>query len=368
MAVLFLLLLLLPDLGLLREKRNVELIAEMENRQIAAFPVLNEGSSAFCKKFEAWYDDRILGRKELIRYWAGLNGRLFHVLISKEVAQGKDGYLFMPFHLNRTLEDREAKIEQLSRLNRACRKAGASLTVFIAPNSEWVLGDLLPADYLPADVEQLERKTGMLLEKKHIDYCFIGTDFMRKNQQERRKLYLEGDYHWTRQGGYLGTRALLRHLGMDERINYPVTYHEEKSVGDIYTRKIGWEPICSNEAVPWNENWNKRIQVQTRIAGQLLEKEESAQKGELILTNPSASHKETVLVLGDSFFDAMRPYLVQDCAKVIYVHNVDIRNPKKEIDIHYLLNAYRPKRVIYEKMASFFFGHNYDSVFGTWRF
>ena len=367
MSVLFLLILLVPNAGLFREKRNTELITEMENRSIAPFPKWDGDCRPFFRGFEKWYDDRLLGRKELIRFWAGLNGRLFHVLISKEVALGKDGYLFMPFHLNHSLEDPDRKVAQLVKLNQACSEAGARLTVFFAPNSEWILGEMLPEKYTPTAVEKLERETGELFRENHIDYCFVGSDFLKMPLEQRKKLYLKGDYHWTYQGAYLATKALLRHLKLNDKIDYPMVYHKEKGMGDIYTRKIGLKPIWSDEDVPWNEAYTRDVKVRMRIAGEIIEKEDSAQKGEMILTNPAARYQETVLVLGDSFFGSMRPYLMQDFGKVVYVHNIDIRNPKKDIDIHYLLETYKPKIVIYEKMASFFFGHNYDSVFGTWR-
>lgn len=62
----FLLLLITPNVGLLREKTNVIHIALMENRTINPKPEATFATEKFFKELEAWYDDRLLGRKDLI--------------------------------------------------------------------------------------------------------------------------------------------------------------------------------------------------------------------------------------------------------------------------------------------------------------
>ena len=101
----FIFLLLLPNIGLFRENRNRELIGEIENRVINPRPTARLFSASYFDQFEGWFNDRLLGRKDMIRFWAILNGKLFKVLISKEIAQGNNGYLFIPFNLTDKRED-----------------------------------------------------------------------------------------------------------------------------------------------------------------------------------------------------------------------------------------------------------------------
>ena len=121
-SFIFVLILIIPCTGILREKRNVELIAEMENRTISGKPSATLFSAKFFSEVEEWFNDRLLGRKDLIRLWSSVNGKLFNTLISKEIVMGKDGFLFFPFYLNDKIVDQEQKVETLVKIKELCKE------------------------------------------------------------------------------------------------------------------------------------------------------------------------------------------------------------------------------------------------------
>lgn len=365
----FILLLILPCFGILREKRNIELIAEMENRSINSKPVAKILTGKFFKEFESWYDDRLLGRKDLIRLWSSINGKLFNVLISKEVALGKDGYLFFPFNLSQELVDTKEKMDLLIKINDLCKKDNIRFTIFITPPSEWILPELLPEKYKPANIEVIEAETGKMLREVNIDYCFIANKMLEESLKERQSMYYAGDNHWNKKGGYYGARELLKHLGFDKKINSDVFYNQEIGFGDIYTKKIGWETIKSIVDVPWSNNFDNDIKEESHIAGEVINGAVSgaAQKGELIYVNNNASNKIKVLILGDSFYYAMSRYLLQDISTIILSHNCDMATPKNVIDVSKMIEKYQPDVVVYEKVGCNFYGHGYDAVFDNYK-
>lgn len=366
----FIVLLAVPCFGLLREKRNRELIGEMENRSINPKPSAKMFSAKYFTQLEAWFNDRILGRKELIRGWSSANGKLFKVLVSKEVAQGKDGFLFMPSNVVDKVIDSEQKLAMLKRINAACKTNNAKFVVFMAPHGEWALGELLPEKYKAVDLLTLDNKLDAELDKAGIAHISVNNALGRLSLAERKTMYYPGDYHWNSKGAFWAAKKILNALGAAEKINSPVSYIQEKSVGDIYTRKVGWPDIISTVDKPWNDNFVEKFEQSYTIAGitkqaQPEEKMKYTHSGEEIYKNLSATHKVKLLVLGDSFAGPLNKYLLQDIENVIVTHNIDVSSPKKNIDINYLLDRYKPDIVIYEKMGAFFYGHHYSDVFGT---
>lgn len=369
LSFIFVLLLFVPCLGIFREKRNVELIAEMENRAIASKPTSAIFSGKFFHEFEEWYNDRLLGRKDLIRLWSSINGKLFNTLISKEVAIGKDGFLFDPFYLNSELIDEDKKIDTLTKVKKLCEDNNAKFTVFIAPHSEWLFPELLPSKYVSVNLEKLEKEIAKVFDENRIDHCFIGKSILDFPLEERKSMYYKGDYHWNKKGAHYGAKALLKHLKLGDVINQEVEYKPEKSYADIYTRKIGWNAIVSDVEVPWSNHFTNDFTVINNIGSDVYsgEVKGAAQKGEIVYINNRSDKNVSILVLGDSFFIDMKEYLLQDVKTIIYSHNSGISSPKKYIDVETMIEKYKPDIVVYEKMGAFFYGYGYDVVFGNMK-
>ena len=366
----FVLILIIPCTGILREKRNIELIAEMENRTISNKPTATLFSAKFFSEAEEWFNDRLLGRKDLIRLWSSVNGKLFNTLISKEIVMGKDGFLFFPFYLNDKIVDQEEKVDALVKIKELCKEYGSKFTIFIAPPGEWVFPELIPSKYESVDLKKLEKTTGEVFSKNGLDYCFVGQKFIDDFELEERKgLYYQGDYHWNDKGAYYGAKKLLMHLKLDNAINKNISYKYEKGSAEIYTRKIGWDAIESIVEVPWSEDFNYNFVEQSNVDGKLYDSvvQGASHKGEAIYINEKATSNVKVLILGDSFLSAMRNYLLQDIKTIVYSHNCDMSSPKKFIDVKRLVEEYKPDIVVYEKMGAFFYGHGYDAVFENYR-
>lgn len=370
LSLFFVLLLSVPCLGVLRERRNRELIGEMENRSINPKPTASIFSSEYFRQLEVWFNDRILGRKELIRGWSMLNGKLFNVLVSKEVVQGKEGFLFMPSNVVDKVIDIEQKITTLKKIDAVCKSHNARFIVFMAPHGEWALGELLPDKYKPVNLLTLDKCLNIELDKAGVEHISVSEALGRLSLAERKSMYYPGDYHWNSKGAFWAAREILNKLGYANRINSPVTYVKEKSKADIYTRKVGWPAIISTVDKPWNDSFSDSFKQSYTLAGvtklaKTYEKMRYTHSGEEIYQNSSARYKITILVLGDSFAGKLNKYLLQDIETLVVTHNIDVSSPKKNIDIKYLLDKYKPQIVLYEKMGANFYGHHYSDVFGT---
>lgn len=370
LIAIFLILLLQPAFGIINEKRNLDLIAEMENRTINPKPHSSLTSKAFYNEFQNWFEDRLLGRKQFIRLWAGVNGRLFHVLISKRVCMGKDGFLYSPFYLKDEMMDREQKLEQLTKIKQVCDKYRAHFVFNLIPHAEWMFGEQILKKHQPADVRKLENELESDLKKRGIDYCMYGQKILQLPLKERQSMYYQGDFHWNSKGAYFGAKELLRYLKLNKNIESKNIYEvEEIATSEFYTGEIGWEPSKTVYKKPWSYDFEKGFIIRTNVGDKLIQRdiENGIQKGEIIISNSKAANIITVLVLGDSFFNSLGEYLMQDIKEIVLCHNVDAFDPKQSIDLNQLLQRYKPKIVIYEKAAIGLFCNSYQANFGKWK-
>ena len=188
----FLLLLVIPNVGLLREKTNVIHIALMENRTINPKPTAAFATGKFFKEFEAWYDDRLLGRKDLISKWAMWNGRLFDTLISKNVVRGKDGFLFSPANMAHEMAAKEQKLAKIKKIEQQCSKRGIRFIFMLTPNSELVLSDLFEKEYPQINLAAAEQITAKDFADLGMETCFLGKEFTSYSLSERKNMYHSG--------------------------------------------------------------------------------------------------------------------------------------------------------------------------------
>ena len=367
---LFMLLLFLPMTGIFRENVNMQHIAETENRQIYDFPKPEPLSKSFYTGIENWFNDRILGRKDLISNWAHWNGKLFNVITSKEIVKGSDGYLFWRFATDTMIKDESDKIEQLNRLNTVCKNKDVRLIIMLAPPTEWILSDLLPEEYANNDYTKSVNDFHTILKNNNIEYLDAYSLIKNDSLATRKEMCVKNDYHWTEQGAFVSARALLDQLNISDNIKKDTYYQTEDRQVNSYTRRIGIEGNTIHVNIPWNDSFIHLEELPKEhvidYTNKSLANRVEGQAGETIVTNNDTSNRLKILVIGDSYWSAMGKYVIQDTYQVIFSHNIDIRDSKKSIDVAKMIDVYSPDIVLYEKAGHFFFGYNYDGVFGTW--
>ena len=366
----FVLLIFLPMMGVFRENVNKEHVAETENRQINQLPAFVPWTKDFYAGIEAWFTDRILGRKDLISKWAYWNGRIFNVITSKEIVKGEDDYLFWRFATETQNKDNEEKIEQLNKLNNICKSRNTRFIVLLAPPTEWIVSELLPKEYADNDYTLAVNMFHKSLKERDIEFVDVYSDLKNEPLSVRKEMYVKNDYHWTDFGAYKAARNFLNHLGIAKNINKQVSYRETETIVNSYTRRIGIEGNKMTVRTPWNDSFvtTNKLKLEHVVAYEErnVANEIEGQRGETIITNESADNRVKILVIGDSYWSSLGKYVMQDTYQVIFSHNIDIRDRKKSIDVEKMIDTYKPDIVLYEKAGLFFFGYNYSGVFGTW--
>lgn len=367
----FLLLLITPNFGFFREKTNVIHIALMENRAINPKPTAAFATQTYFKELEAWYDDRLLGRKDLISKWAMWNGRLFDILISKNVVRGKEGFLFSPANMAHEMADKSQKLAKIKKIEQQCKKRDIRFIFMMTPNSELVLSDLFEKEYPTIDLSASEAITARDFAAYGIETCFMGKEFTEAPLAERKNMYYSGDYHWTDAAAYLAAKKILDQLGYAKNINSPTYKVEVAAKGDIYYRDAGLETQEDIRYYPWSENFTDKFYVTDSrdkdLSKAVLTKNlgEYGQYGEDIIINKNIQNQRKMLILGDSFSGSLKKYLLQDIHMIIYSHSRDIHKSKGKIDIEYMLDRYKPDVVLFQKMEAFGYREGFEEMLGN---
>ena len=204
-----------------------------ENRNLAEKPALTaETISVFPLEYEAYYNDNFPFRSKLIT----LNSRISYQVLGEGVGAtivGKDGWLFYngdaiangtdiaQFKGVDRFTDEELRqaAESLEATKAWCDEHGCEFVLFIAPNKERVYGEYMPEQY------RTYRQGETCNTDQLIEYLRENTDirlvWAYEDMEEYRTghpdepMYYHLDTHWNYLGGYIGTRALLRELGID---------------------------------------------------------------------------------------------------------------------------------------------------------
>ena len=204
-----------------------------ENRNLAEKPAFSlETIDDYPLLYEAYYNDNFPFRSKLIT----LNSRISYQLLGEGSAAtivGKEGWLFYNAEnigngisigqfkgIEKFTDEELAQAAASLEATKAwCGEHGCEFVLFIAPNKERVYSEYMPDEY------QTYRQGDGCNTDQLVDYLRANTDIRVVWAYEDMLEYKEGhpgdpmyyhlDTHWNYLGGYVGSRALLRELGIE---------------------------------------------------------------------------------------------------------------------------------------------------------
>jgi len=225
-ACFFIIICCAPVLGPVLAKNTEE--TNYENRLKAPKPEFTvSGIETYPAEYEAYYNDNLPYRDALIDIDSSLKYFLFASSSNSEVLVGRNNWLFF----NNLMDDNCVECykgmhlftdEELARIKDNLCQAKAVLDgedmefiLFIAPNKERIYWENMP-DYLGEPAEQYRTKqlVEYLRENTDIPVVYPYEELMEVKERYGQKIYYRLDTHWNEIGGYVGSDALLRQLGL----------------------------------------------------------------------------------------------------------------------------------------------------------
>ena len=205
-------------------------LEEYENRKQHPLPELKSFRDylAFPAEFEEFFNDRIPFRNNLITMNRAIDYYGFGRIRHDRVADGKDGWLFycdrndgdpiadyqgtnllMDVHLEQIAENCIRQRDYLA-------SQGTEFVIFIAPNKERIYSDKMSEKYgPPAETYRALQIVNYLRENTDLRVVYPYEELMAAKAAAGEEIYYKTDTHWNYIGGYVGSCALLRELGIE---------------------------------------------------------------------------------------------------------------------------------------------------------
>lgn len=277
-----------------------------ENRALASRPKFHiKNCENYPAEWEAFFNDRIPFRNELISFNSWVNYRLFKTSVNENVILGKDKWLFYDAvtdgnpigdyegNLDFSPEEIEIMGDGVFNVQDRLDKMGIRLAVFIPPNKERVYQQYMPARYTCSETSRSDRMIGRLA-KQGADIISPKDDLVKLGSEYQ--LYYPYDTHWNQLGAYVGTCSVLKSWGMDTDHLSQLAITESERKGDDLANMLNLGEAVFNDSTEYVIQGD--FDHETPITDQLAHYE-----------NPNARYDKTVFLLGDSYRTAMKPAL-----------------------------------------------------------
>lgn len=201
-----------------------------EKREAAKRPEFNiMTANTFHYDYESYINDNLPFRNQMIRLDNMIKYYIFRSSSTDRVAIGKDNWLFYTKRddgdpigcykgTNLLSEQELALIEQnLTEVRDELADRGIEFVLFIAPNKERIYSSYMPWYYgEPAENYAVQQIVDYLKKNTDIRVVYPIDELMKAVNYygDRALLYHKTDTHWNELGAYVGTRELLKELGV----------------------------------------------------------------------------------------------------------------------------------------------------------
>lgn len=347
-----------------------------ENRQVVSMTGIDRFTSHGLMRFfgnkNQYIDDRLMGKEELVPV---LNELL---LDPKKVSRfdlskgliGKNEWIFLGNDYSRVIDKHcqenfpldnyefQSSINKIDLLKNTTEGLGGTYVLFIAPDKHNIYCDELP-QWLGDTCKNSEIYTRKLISKiedeTSVNVVYPAVEL--KSQISKGQLFHKSDTHWNLLGGKVGFVALMRNM---ERLGLIRDFQEIPlmDLKQIRNEKLG--DLAHILALPSGYKISKDFDYLFQRPDQLLVRWKEVNKKEELkpftvssgsapskfyayMKNESAMYRTKLLVLCDSFNNAMSPYFNMYFSNVMYVSRRSSMDEKIQA-----INKFKPAIVINE--------------------
>ena len=313
----------LAGFGLLHILLPDRTFSPVENRTLSSMPdfswsALVDGS--YTSRLEKYLEDQFPLRDG----WMGLKNRYEYLLGKREF----HGVYLCGDRLIHKIEDASRAEQNIAYLQKLTELTDIPVYLGLIPTAAEVY-----RDQLPAGAENFDQAAYLKKVRESVPDAVWADMEKWMDGAAGVSLFYRTDHHWTSAGAWHGYAALMEAMGEPfEPLGTPETV-SENFYGTLYSSSgVHWlapdtiERYVSGESVTV-ENFEKGETHGLYVDSFLEEKDKYASflggnTPLYIIRNPAAASEEKLLVVRDSYSDAMAPFLSQYFAEI---HLVDLR-------------------------------------------
>ena len=306
-----------------------------EQRQAAEKPVFSiDTIQTYPAAFEAYYNDSLPFRNQMIRTNSLLNWHLFKRSAVGKVVVGKDDWLFYnpagkdgdPIADYQgtsllTQEQLEMFGANLISARNTLQAQGKEFVVLIVPNKESMYGNaFLPDRFVTENSHtKADQVAQYLTEHTDLTVVYPKKSILTSMENDPDHIYYyKTDTHWNDLGAYVATADLLNHVG----ISIPALEELELVKGESHAGDLAGMLGLADYL-----KYDNLYSLNDYCKGQNVEKVYPIQGStNLCCTSTSTANDQSLFMIRDSFAITMIPYLSTQFDECCFVH-IDTYTP-----------------------------------------
>lgn len=335
--------------------------SEAEKRELEHFPVVTEQGSVteFTKKFDSYFQDHFGLREWLIRRYQREASKRFGVSGVPDVLVGREGWLYlfgadMPDDLRGKLQFSEQELalfwQKLQKTRAWMQKQGAAYIFVVAPNKQSIYPKYLP-DYF--QVSHMRSRLDQLLASRPPGETegIVDTRTEIRQKKSQMRLYDKTDTHWNAQGAYLAYQEILARSQdlfpkqiRQPQFSFAVNWVDGPG-GDLAVMRGEGDSVIEQRPVLKTGNFSAIPRVISQEL-QVLLPEPPLQ----VTYTVKGNRPLRVLVLHDSFFEKLKPFVSETYGSVLYIWRFldGVRKYPNIEELKQVVALYKPDLVIDE--------------------
>ena len=297
-----------------------------ENRTLTEKPVFNIYTiNTFSKEYESYFNDHIPFRNIIININSKIKYFCFHDSPNNNVVIGENNWLYLKDEIDsykkinvyneKTLVTAAKYFNDISNY---CTKNGAQLIIFIPPDKASIYPENVP-DYVKAcnfPKNRAEVFAEYINKNTNVKVIYPKQELLEAKKLIMEDIYYTYDSHWNRIGAYIGTKALVKEMGITLPDLSEVTISLNDDISYSLAGMLGIKDIMTNEKDYELSGYNNQSEPSINYVDDGL--------GNDVITSSDAPKSESqVLILRDSFFTAMEPY-ISTCFKSIHAPHYNL--------------------------------------------
>lgn len=237
--------------------------------------------------------------------------------------QGKDDWLFLGNNYDKTVEKLKfieapspKKIgtvtQQMKQIVTTANMYHIQVVFIIGPNKSSIYPEFLPTELVPSKTRYSSYYSDKLKGIQNL-IVYDPTNDLKAAKETEGLLYWKTDTHWNSKGAYIAFNGLAKILALPTP---DVSFNE----GPVHKGDLIGISKLENYPLTTMDNWiaqwkNKPISVENDLSN-----EETSPFGKpTIVTTSNALTNKTVWFVGDSFSEALKPYLNSTFKEIVYV-------------------------------------------------
>ncbi|OCA84646.1 DHHW family protein [Bacillus sp. FJAT-27986] len=304
--------------------------SEMEGRTLEKRPDLNVEtltSGEYFSRFEDYYNDNFPLRNHWIETNSLVSHKVFGQRLFKDVYMNNDGYLISTVAPDNTDESITHVNKKINDFAAGLKEKGVPVYFALAPNKTTIMEHQLP-DYIESNANKLSDE---LSKGFSADVNFLDLRSAIQPHMNEKDMYFYTDHHWKPKAAYYAYSEII--TNMNERladIGQPLpmsAYSWKEDTTSFYgseARKVGKSNISKVDTITVVEKKAEEKPLEISYRGksnqplfneEVLKKEDvytnryvsyfSGDVPEGIIRNPNVQNGKRVLVLKDSYANAM---------------------------------------------------------------